>query len=155
MKEIGLKLKEKREANGVTVEEAAEDMKMRPSQIESLENGNREDFKDVGMLKYFIRDYAKYLGLDGEELVDEFNEYLFDFTSKIPVGDITSAKNNNNNSNKVSSPYTNTPKKNKGMKVFGICIIVVAVLAIVGYLIVSGIKHDDFMDDDRTYIVRR
>ena len=81
MKDIGLKLKEKREENGVSVEEAAEDLKMRPSQIISLESGKKEDFKDVISLKYFIRDYAKYLGLDGEKLVDEFNEFLFDFTS--------------------------------------------------------------------------
>ena len=81
MIEIGLKLKEKREENGVSIEEVAEDLKMRPSQIISLEEGKKDDFKDVVFLKYFIRDYAKYLGLDGEELVDEFNEFLFDFTS--------------------------------------------------------------------------
>ena len=81
MKDIGLKLKEKREENGVSIEEVAEDLKMRPSQIISLEEGKKEDFKDVLFLKYFIRDYAKYLGLDGEEMVDEFNEFLFDFTS--------------------------------------------------------------------------
>ena len=33
MKDIGLKLKEKREENGVSIEEAAEDLKMTPSQI--------------------------------------------------------------------------------------------------------------------------
>ena len=80
MKDIGLKLRTKREENGVSIEEAAEDLKMRPSQIESLENGNKDDFKDVMSLKYFIRDYAKYLGLDGEKMMDEFNEFLFDFT---------------------------------------------------------------------------
>ena len=37
MKEIGLSLKAKREENGVTVEEAAEDLKLRPSQIRSIE----------------------------------------------------------------------------------------------------------------------
>ena len=88
MKEIGTKLKETREENGVSVEEVAEDLKMRPSQIISIEEGKKEDFKDVMTLKYFIRDYAKYLGLDGEKMVDEFNEFLFDFTSKIPVEDI-------------------------------------------------------------------
>lgn len=92
MKDIGLKLKEKREENGVSVEEAAEDLKMRPSQIISLEEGRKEDFSDVNTLKFFIRDYAKYLGLDGEKLVDEFNEFLFDFTSKIPSEVIEEAK---------------------------------------------------------------
>ena len=52
MNNIGLKLKEKREENGVSIEEVAEDLKMRPSQIISLEEGKREDFKDVVFLKY-------------------------------------------------------------------------------------------------------
>ena len=75
MKEIGLSLKAKREENGVTVEEAAEDLKLRPSQIRSIEEGKIEDFKDVFYLKYFIRDYAKYLGLDSEKILDELIKY--------------------------------------------------------------------------------
>ena len=73
MKEIGIKLKEKREENGVSVEEAAEDLKLRPSQIVSIEEGKKEDFDDVFYLKYFIRDYSKYLGLKYEDMVDEFS----------------------------------------------------------------------------------
>ena len=92
MKNIGLKLKDKREENGLSIEEVAEDLKMRPSQITSIEEGKTEDFKDVFYLKYFIRDYAKYLGLDSEKLLDEFNEYLFDITSKIPIDLIEQAK---------------------------------------------------------------
>ena len=64
MKEIGLKLKNKREENGVSLEEAADDLKIRVSQLESIEDGREDDFKDVFSLKYFIRDYSKYLGLD-------------------------------------------------------------------------------------------
>ena len=63
MKEIGDKLKETRESMGISLEEAAEDLKLRPSQIENIEAGNIEAFKDVFYLKYFIRDYSKYLGL--------------------------------------------------------------------------------------------
>ena len=33
MKNIGIKLKEKREQNGLSIEEVAEDLKMRPTQI--------------------------------------------------------------------------------------------------------------------------
>ena len=94
MKEIGQKLKDKREENGVSVEEAAEDLKMRPSQITNLEEGNTENFKDSLFLKYFIRDSAKYLGLDSEKILDEYNEYMFDVTSKISLDDIEEAKKN-------------------------------------------------------------
>lgn len=155
MKDIGLKLKEKREENGVSVEEAAEDLKMRPSQIISLESGKKEDFKDVMSLKYFIRDYAKYLGLDGEKLVDEFNEFLFDFTSKIPVDEIEKAKQNNQKKKDMVSPYTKTSKNNKNIKLLIISIIVIAIISIVGYLIISEVKGNDFQDDNITYIIRR
>ena len=40
MKEIGRKLKEAREEIGVSIEEVAEDLKLRPAQIENIENGD-------------------------------------------------------------------------------------------------------------------
>ena len=58
MKEIGLKLKEKREENGVSIEEAAEDLKMRPSQIESIEEGKSEDFKDANDVRNSYNDHS-------------------------------------------------------------------------------------------------
>ena len=154
MKDIGLKLKEKREANGVSVEEAAEDLKMRPSQIISLEEGKKEDFKDVMSLKYFIRDYAKYLGLDGEKMVDEFNEFLFDFTSKIPVNEIGEA-NKNKKKKKVVSPYTEGSKKSSNVKIAILSVVIVFVLIITIYLVISEIRGNDFKDNNTTYVIRR
>ena len=156
MKNIGLKLKEKREENGVSVEEAAEDLKMRPSQIISLEEGRKEDFSDVNTLKFFIRDYAKYLGLDGEKLVDEFNEFLFDFTSKIPSEVIEEAKQKREKEKKeFSSPYT---KKEGHNKTYIICIavcVLVLLVFIITYFVVSGVRNNDFKDDNVTYVIRR
>lgn len=154
MKDIGLKLKEKREENGVSVEEAAEDLKMRPSQIISLEEGKKEDFKDVLFLKYFIRDYAKYLGLNGEELVDEFNEFLFDFTSKIPVEEIEKAKQGNVNKKEISSPYTDMKSNKVGLKII-LIIFIILVLIVGSYFVLSNTKGDDFQDDNITYVIRR
>ena len=153
MKDIGLKLKEKREENGVSIDEAAEDLKMRPSQIISLENGKREDFKDVMTLKYFIRDYAKYLGLDGEKMIDDFNEYLFDFTSKIPVDEIDKVKDGNKKD--VVSPYTKISDKNSKYKIAILSIVFVIVIIVIVYLVVSGIKGNDFQSDNVTYVIRR
>ena len=155
MKEIGLKLKDKREENGVSVEEVAEDLKVRPSQIISLEEGKKEDFKDVLFLKYLIRDYAKYLGLDGEKILDEFNEFLFDFTSKIPLDEIEKAKSNKDNNKLVTSPYTKTKKKNQQQKVLIISIIIVLCIIAIGYIIASSIHRSDFQNDNITYTIRR
>ena len=154
MIEIGLKLKEKREENGVSIEEVAEDLKMRPSQIISLEEGKKEDFKDVVFLKYFIRDYAKYLGLNGEEMVDEFNEFLFDFTSKIPLEEIEKAKLTNVNKKEVVSPYTNVASDKKGLKIL-FAVVGVILLGVAVYFVMSNIKGNDFQDDNVTYVIGR
>ena len=156
MKEIGIKLKEKREENGVSVEEAAEDLKLRPSQIISIEEGKKEDFDDVFYLKYFIRDYAKYLGLDGEQLVDEFNEYLFDYTSKIPLDAIEKAKSEKKEKKKeFVSPYTIKKKNNFFIPKYILIIIVVIVLLLTGYFVFLDSKGNEFSDSDITYVIRR
>jgi cytoskeletal protein RodZ len=107
LKDIGAKLKEARESVDISIEEAANDLKVSESQVENIEAGNLEAFQDIFYLKYFIRDYAKYLGLKYDELVDEFNEYLFDYTSKISVDEIEEAKKRElEKEDKIKSPYT-------------------------------------------------
>ncbi len=155
MKNIGIKLKTKREENGLSVDEVAEDLKMRPSQITSIEEGKLEDFKDVFYLKYFIRDYAKYLGLDGEKILDEFNEYLFDITSKIPVNLIEQAKKEKEESNKVSSPYTKEGKSKIKIPKLVIIIAAAAILLIVGYILITNSGNSDFQSNNITYNIRR
>ena len=154
MKNIGLQLKEKRIENGLSIEEVAEDLKMRPSQIESIEEGKRDDFKDIFYLKYFIRDYAKYLGLDSERILDEFNEYLFDMTSKIPIELIKEAKKDKNENNDTISPYTKESSKIKVPKII-IGLAAIVILIVVGYFIVSNYKGNDFSDSNITYSIRR
>ena len=154
MKEIGLKLKEKREENGVSVEEVSEDLKVRPNQVISLEEGKKDDFKDILFLKYFIRDYAKYLGLDENELVDDFNEFLFDFTTKIPIDEIEKAKNEINDKKDIVSPYTEVKNSKNGLKFLIIGVSIVA-LFIIGYFVFSNMNNNDFEDKNITYSIRR
>ena len=137
MKEIGLILKETRETNGVSIEEAAEDLKLRPSQIENIESGNIKAFSDIFYLKYFIRDYAKYLGLEPETLIDEFNEFLFDYTSKIPVDDLKKVRANTEKEEKaeekkISSPYTKRVQNSNRTKI--ILFVIVFIIILVGLI---------------------
>ena len=156
MKNIGLKLKEKREENGLSIEEVAEDLKMRPSQITSIEEGKKDDFKDIFYLKYFIRDYAKYLGLDSEKIIDEFNEYLFDETSKIPIDIIEQAKKEKKeDTEELSSPYTKREKNKFKIPKIIIGLFILIILIIVGYIIASNYKGNDFSDNNITYSIRR
>jgi len=133
MKEIGIVLKEARENTGLSLEEVSSDLKLRPSQIENIESGNMDAFKDVFYLKYYIKEYAKYLGLSYDDLIDEFNEYLFDYTSKISLEDIKKAKKKAEKKDKkqkrIASPYTIERRKriNK-KKIILICLSLLAIL---------------------------
>ena len=137
MKEIGEALKEARENIGLSMEEVATDLKLRPSQVENIETGNVEAFKDVFYLKSLIRDYAKYLGLDYDEMVDEFNEYLFDHTSRISLDDIKKAKKKaqkkEKSTNRIASPYT--MQKRYTLSAKSVLAILVFILIIVGTIL--------------------
>ena len=110
----------------------ANDLKLKPNQVESIEIGDKESFKDVSDIKNIIMEYSKYLGLDGEELVDEFNEYMFDCTSKISVGSIKEAENREK---VVSSPYT-VKKSNKKLYIFGAFCVLVIIFVIIMCLMI-------------------
>ena len=88
MNEIGEMLKEARESSGVSLNEASKDLDIKVEMLENIEDGRTGAFKDIFELKEYITSYAKYLGLDEKAIIDEFNEYMFEYTSKIPVKDI-------------------------------------------------------------------
>jgi len=139
LKEIGELLKETREQNGVTIEEVSGDLNYKVSQIESVENGDYKAFKDIFLLKCIITDYSKYLGLNSEEIIDEFNEYVFESTSKIPIDDIEKA-NRQKEDDKIMSPYTKQEKeKSKLPLILGI-ILAVLIAAFVAVTIYNNSK---------------
>lgn len=140
MNEIGLKFKEKREEDGLSVSEVAEDLKVEESDIECLEDGNKDHFSDIYILKDLISNYAKYLGFDSEEVVDKFNEYMFSATSRISLDDIEKARKLKQLSikNDVSSPYTNIKTNKKNAFVYGIIIFVILLIVFfVSYALVN------------------
>lgn len=115
MKNLGNLLKEQRESKGVSISEASNDLQIKDVILENIEEGNLGAFKDIYLLKDQISAYAKYLGLNSTTIIDEFNEYLFEYTSRIPVKAIEREMTKNNkiekDTLKVSSPYTKPMKK--------------------------------------------
>ena len=90
--QIGLTLKETREKNSISLEEAGKDLDIKPLILANIEAGNIGCFKDIFELKEYIASYAKYLGLDPIKIQEEFNDFLFEHTSKISLDDILEAK---------------------------------------------------------------
>lgn len=157
MKEIGEKLKETRESMGVSIEEVSEDLKIRPSQIEEVEKGNIKALKDIFSLKNFIRDYSKYLGLSYDDVIDEFNEYLFDYTSQISLDDIKKAKSKDDSvkkEKKVISPYTMEPKKKNKILPRIIWGLIIVLVIIGGCFVLKNYIDDNNAKKPETKVLR-
>ena len=151
MKELGEYLRRMRVSNGVSITEAAEDLDLAPSLLENLESGNVRAFKDMYELREVVKGYAKYLGLSPEKVVDEFNDFLFEHTSKISLDDIKAAQksiNDKKDENKIKSPYTKEYKEPK--KIWPIIYIIVGIVLLIGiiYLIISNINKAPVRTDE-------
>ena len=145
MKEIGAYLKETRMGHGVTIEEASEDLNMTTSQLENIESGNTRSFRDVYQLKEYVHNYAKYLGLDPDQILDEFNDFLFEKTTKISLDDIKNAKKGRKKETveeekKIASPYTLIPMRRKSRMPYIVGGIVVIIILILIFLLFHSIR---------------
>ena len=139
MKELGEYLKHTRISNGVSIAEAAEDLELSTSHIENIESGNVRAFKDVYNLKEQIKHYAKYLGLNPEKVVDEFNGFLFEHTSKISLDDIKAAQRRQEDKDKKTrSPYTMEYKRKFSLWIVFLGVAILSLLIFVVYLFVSN-----------------
>lgn len=136
MDEIGSTLKTTRESSGVSIEEASKDIDIKVEILQNIENGNIGCFKDIFILKDYIKIYAKYLGLDSDKMIDEFNDYMFEYTSKIPVKEIEQLmkekEKEESKEEKIISPYTmETKKRNKSIYVISYLIVILLVLCVI------------------------
>lgn len=157
MKEIGELFKEKRESIELKVSEVSKDLNITEAQLENLEEGNINAFKDIFFLKELIKKYAIYLNEDDEKIINEFNEYVFDYTSKIPVKEleekIKEIQKEEKEGRKIISPYTQTEKiSNKINPIFifiGLVILVVAFTIV----IITVVKSDIEKNHTMSYVV--
>ena len=142
MKELGEYLKRTRISNGVSITEACEDLEFSTSQLENIESGNVKAFKDIYDLKNSIKAYAKYLGLDSDKVVDEFNGFLFQHTSRISLDDIEAAqkKKEEEEERRVKSPYTKEYKEKFNIWPFVYAFIAIILFTGALYLIISHIN---------------
>jgi len=147
MEVIGEKLKSSREEKGLSLEEVSEDLKIEIKDLKNIESGNRKAFDDVFVVKQYIYEYAKYLGLDYDKLVEEFNEFMFEYTSKIPsdvIERISKQKEEEEKNKGAMSPYTIIKKRSYKKPIL---IGIVILLLIVSIFVIFKIKEDNNSND--------
>ena len=145
MKELGEYLKEQREANSVGLDEASEDVNISKEELENIEEGNIRAFKDVLGLKNKIKVYAKYLGLDPDKVADEFNDFMFEHTSKISLSDILEAskKQDEQEKKQIHSPYTKIRKRKVNIKGISIFITAFAIVMLLLIILMKLVEPKD------------
>lgn len=160
MKEIGDSFKLARETIGISKEEVIKDLNITESQLDNLEDGNVNAFKDVFFLKETIKKYAIYLNLDEDEIIDKFNDFMFGYTSRIPIEDILeqtkeiNLKELKNEENKIVSPYTIKRKDNSTkytiLYIAAIIVLIMLVIIIIKYITdkdVNKMSYDYFVNE--------
>jgi len=135
--EAGEALRSTSESSGVSIDEASKDLNIPVIVLEQIEDGSIGSFEDIYDLKQKMVEYAKYLGLNTETVINKFNEYMFDYTSKIPMDEIEKQVREKNkekeDEDRIFSPYTRVYPKEKTMPyiITGIVVIILVIIAIV------------------------
>ena len=130
--------KNQREASGVTIEEASSDLNIPVIELEQIEACAFGAFDNIYDIKNKMLEYAKYLGLNINDVLKNFNEYMFDYTSKIQLNDIEKEmqilekENEIDEENRICSPYTKYYPKEKTLPyiIGGIVIIILVILIV-------------------------
>lgn len=74
MKEIGQLLKQTRETQGKTLEDVSSQTRIQLTTLQAIENGDFGRLTNKAFIKGFLRQYAKVLGLDANELLAMFDK---------------------------------------------------------------------------------
>ncbi len=146
MKDIAELLKTTREEAGIEIEEVSKDLEISDILLKNIEEGKTGSFKDVFLLKEYISNYAKYLGLDEAKIINDFNEYLFEYTSKIPVKEIEKTieiATKEKTEEAVNSPYTQEKVKSKKSAYILIYILISFLVILAIYWSINQITVDN------------
>ncbi|MCI8548605.1 MAG: helix-turn-helix domain-containing protein [Bacilli bacterium] len=148
MKELGSFLKRARISNGVSLDEAASDLSLSITQLENIESGNTKAFRDIYELKEHIITYTKYLGLNPDEVLDVFNEFLFEKTSKISLQDIREAEQKevsktNEEKRDIRSPYTLIRRRKINIWPILIWFSIILLITSIALIIIKNISKEE------------
>jgi len=75
MKRFGEELKSARESRGISLQEISKETKINQKFIEEIENGNFNLLPQT-YIRAFIRAYAKYIGLNPNDTIKRYEQYL-------------------------------------------------------------------------------
>lgn len=145
---IGKRIKEAREEQGLTIEEAAKLTKLQVPFLRAIESGDVGFFKDnLSYLSYYVRYYANAVNIDPSEFKDDLERLVFETTQNIEIDEIRKKVELNENIKKRyggksdSKQIKSKLKKRRKQIDFSFVTFVIASVALIGLLLFVGIKY--------------
>lgn len=135
LSELGLYLKEKREEQGLTLEELQKATKIQKRYLVAIEEGNYAVLPGAFYARAFVKSYSEALGLDPDEVFHTYGKELphpVQQTSDLP-----------SRSERLKPKRNQTAKKKSNVWSYLIGIVVIIVIALLIYVVVQGVTGGD------------
>ncbi|MFC0524205.1 helix-turn-helix domain-containing protein [Pontibacillus salicampi] len=123
--EIGSRLKEAREAKGLSLDDIQKETKIQTRYLQAIEKGNFQIMPGKFYTRAFIRQYAEAVGLDAEALMEEHTSELPSSSDEEYVQYTRVQKHKDQESNKTSAMASVFPKLIIGLLIVGIIAVAV------------------------------
>lgn len=159
MLEIGNKLKEERLRQGFSLEEMSQKTHFSVTQLEAIENGNLDYFKDdISYVKFFIQHYCKALNLNYGEFRDEFDQSMITYTNMLSAKEVEELRRSNEQIQKKLKEKSVSKSKNKKKRLKKIdfslfsmlviaCVMILALGFVLGNYIFPNLKNPQGNND--------
>ncbi|MCL2024548.1 MAG: helix-turn-helix domain-containing protein [Coriobacteriia bacterium] len=85
MSRVGETLHEERTAQGLSIQQVAERINIKPSFVEAIEEAAYDSLPPIGYTKGFIISYATILGLDSAEMVARYQDEVAQHEGRGPL----------------------------------------------------------------------
>lgn len=138
MLEIGKKLQEERIKQGLSLEDMSRKTRFSTMQLEALENGDLDFFKDdISYVKFFIQYYCKALNLNYDDFRDDMDQSMITYTNMLSAKEVEQLRNANEKLQQKIKQNGPTKKKQK-MDFSLVSLLVIAGLMLLALSFVMG-----------------
>lgn len=138
MLEIGKKLQEERIKQGYSLEDMSRKTRFTIMQLEALENGDLDFFKDdISYVKFFIQYYCKALNLNYADFRDDMDQSMITYTNMLTAKEVEHLRNANEKLQQKIKQSGPTKRKQK-MDFSLVSLLVIAALMLIALSFVMG-----------------
>ena len=143
MTEVGRMLEEARLRKGITLDKVEADLKIRKNYLLAMESGSWEDLPGYAYATGFLRTYGEYLGLSGDDLVEEYKYWreiqgIDTIAEDTPVGVFSRAKELQTDTGIFQLSAKNQGRARRRRKAYrGLVAIIILVLALAAYVFLT------------------